>query len=152
MTIESFSQVLSTALVETLEHHSERLRGDRIYGATLVRTADTLIPSFNVLADLGDDCLTPVHRWSPASCGLALQTPRLTEVCALFDAHLDATPALTRALGAAPLRATFARLGAEPLLYVYDEAAGGIERRSFTSLNSGRESEPYYVQAARLVS
>lgn len=152
MTIESFSHVLSTALIETLEHHTDRLPGDKIYGATLVRTGSTLIPSFNILADLGDDCLSPVHRWSPASCGRALQTPRLTEVCALFDAHLDSTPALTRALGSQPLRATFARLGAEPILYIYDETAGGIERRSFTSLNAGRESEPYYVQAAKLVA
>ncbi|MDO5512836.1 hypothetical protein [Corynebacterium sp.] len=152
MTIESFSHVLSTALVETLEHHTDRLRGDKIYGATLVRSGTTLVPSLSVLADLGgDDSLSPVHRWSPVSCGLSLQTPRLTEICALFDAHLDATPALTRALGSQPLRATFARLGAEPILYVYDDAAGGIEHRSFTCLNAGRESEPYYVQAAKLV-
>lgn len=151
MTIATFSHVLSSALVEALEQHTDHLPGDKIYGATLVRAEETLLPCFSVLADLGDTP-DPAHRWCPERSGIALRTPRLTEVCSLFDAHLDSTPALTRALGSQPLRATFARLGAEPILYIYDETAGGIERRSFTSLNAGRESEPYYVQAAKLVA
>ena len=147
--IESFSTILSTALVETLEHHTDHLRGDRIYGATLIRADETLLPAICVLTDLGDE-LGPLHRWSPDRAGIALRTPRLTEVCALFDAHLDSTPALTRALGSEPVRHTFARLGAEPILYIYDRSAGRIEPGSFCHLNAGRESEPYYLQAARL--
>jgi len=149
MTIETFSHVLSAALVETLEHHTDRLPGDKIYGATLVRTGATLHPTFNVLADLGDDT-GPASRWSPSEAGIALSTPRLAEVCSLFDAHLDATPALARALGSEPVRHYFTRLGAEPILYLFDDSTGRIEHASFASLNAGRESEPYYLQAARL--
>lgn len=158
MTITPFSHVLSSALVEALEQHTDHLPGDKIYGATLVRTEETLLPWFAVLADLGDSDgpdadASPVARWCPERSGIALRTPRLTEVCALFDAHLDAAPALARALGSHDVRQTFARLGAEPILYIFDRRADGegtIEPGTFGSLNAGRESEPYYLQAARL--
>lgn len=152
MTIESFSTVLSTALVETLEHHTDHLSGTKIYGASLVRSEDTLLSCFTVLADLGDD-LSPHNRWCPDLAGITLCTPRLTEVRALFDAELDAAPALARALGALPVRQAFTRLGAEPILYIFDrrpDGGGAIEKGTFGSLNAGRESEPYYVQAAKL--
>ncbi len=152
MTIASFSHVLSSALVEALEQHTDHLCGDKIYGAALVRSEERLLPWFSVLADLGDTG-DPLHRWCPECSGIALRTPRLTEVCALFDVHLDSTPALARALGSSDVRRTFTRLGAEPILYIFDwrtDGSGAIEKDTFGRLNAGRESEPYFLQAARM--
>ena len=57
--------------------------------------------------------------------------------------------ALSDALGSRAVRLTLRRLGADPILYIFDGGECGIEPTTFRTLNAGRESEPYYLQAAR---
>ena len=162
-TIESFHTLLTSALVETIHRHAEHLRGEKTYGATLVPDPDNLSPWFGVLDDTDTIGLSPCQRWKPDNFCQPLHTPHLSEVCALTrdlregwtgtaeEWHRASLDALSRALGAHPVRHTLRLLGAEPILYIFDDIECGIEPTTFATLNAGRESEPYYRQAAQFL-
>lgn len=162
-TIETFGPLLTAALVETLHQNSEHLRGEKIYGATLVPAPGNLSPWFGVLDDSDTVGMSPCQRWAADDFCRPLHTPRLAEVCALTrelheewtgtdqEWHRASLGALSDALGSRPVRRTLRLLGAEPILYIFDDARCGIEPTTFAALNAGRESEPFYRQAARFL-
>lgn len=162
-TIESFRTLLTSALVETIHQSSEHLRGEKIYGATLVPAPDNLAPWFGVLDDTDTVGMTPCQRWAPDDFCQPLHTPRLAEVCALTrelhegwagtDAewHRASLSAFSGALGASPVRRALRLLGADPILYIFHDTECGIEPTTFATLNAGRESEPFYRQAAQFL-
>lgn len=149
--LNPFSDLLADSLVHILLDNSDHLRGDKIYGAALVRDDSALLPHFSIFCDCDSIDTPPADRWVPGASCRALRSPQLTELAARFDARRTPADVLPGALGSGDLRGAFARLGADPILYIYDADAGGIDAASFNSLNSGRESEPYYLQAARFL-
>lgn len=162
-TLETFRTLLTSALVETLHHNSEHLRGEKIYGVTLVPAPGNLSPWFGVLDDTDTVGMSPCQRWKPDEFCQPLHTPRLAEVCALTrqlhegwvgtaeEWHRASLGAFSGALGARPVRRTLRLLGADPILYIFHNTEGGIEPTTFAALNAGRESEPFYRQAARFL-
>ncbi|MCS5478526.1 hypothetical protein NYP18_02540 [Corynebacterium sp. YIM 101645] len=162
-TIESFRTLLTSALVETIHRNSEHLRGEKIYGATLVPDPGNLSPWFGVLDDTDTIGMTPCQRWTPDDFCQPLHTPRLAEVCALTrelheawagtdeEWHRASLSAFSGALGADPVRRALGTLGADPILYIFHDTECGIEPTTFAALNVGRESEPFYRQAAQFL-
>lgn len=161
--IDTFGPHLASALAETLELHSEHLRGQKIYGATLVPAPGTLTPRFGVLDDSDTVGAEPRRRWMPGEFCLPLVAPRLAAACSLNRSLHErwsgtseewrraSLGALSHALGSRPVRRAFHGLGADPILYIFDEARSGIEPTTFGPLNAGRESEPFYRQASRFL-
>lgn len=162
-TFESFRTLLTSALAETIHRHSEHLRGEKIYGATLVPDPDNLSPWFGVLDDTDTVGMPPCQRWKPDDFCQPLHTPRLSEVCALTrelrenwsgtgeEWHRASLDAFSGALGARPVRRALRLLGADPILYIFHDTECGIEPTTFAALNAGRESEPFYRQAAQFL-
>ena len=160
-TFDTFGCHLASALAETLELQSHHLRGEKLYGATLVPATDNLMPRFAVLEDSDTAGMESRRRWAPDDFSTALGTPRLNHVCGRTRDLRDSWPgtseewhhaslaALSDALGSRAVRLTLRRLGADPILYIFDGGECGIEPTTFRTLNAGRESEPYYLQAAR---
>ena len=161
--IETFSHDLASALVEALDLHSDHLRGEKIYGATLVPTTDNLAPWFGVQDDSDTIGMAPCARWAPDDFCAPLHAPRLADVGHVAhelreswpgtseEWHIASLAALSDALGSPPVRLAFRRLGADPILYIFDDSGCGIEPTTFPTLNAGRESEPFYRQAARFL-
>lgn len=161
--IETFSYRLSFALVETLELHSDHLLGHKLYGATLVSTTDDLLPWFAVLDDSDTVGMEPHRRWAPDDFCTALNNPLLAEVCGLThdlrhrwsgtneEWRRISLLALSDALGSRPVRHALHSMGADPILYIFDDRGAGIEATTFVALNAGRESEPFYRQASRFL-
>lgn len=162
-TLESFRTLLTSALVETLHRHAEHLRGEKIYGATLVPDPGNLSPWFGVLDDTDTVGMSACQRWKPDDFCQPLHTPALAEVCALTrelqegwtgtdeEWHRASLDAFSGALGARPVRRVLRLLGADPILYIFHRTECGIEPTTFATLNAGRESEPFYRQAAQFL-
>lgn len=162
--VDAFRDCLASALVETLDLHSEHLRGEKLYGAMLVPSTDNLVPWFAVLDDTDTVGMESRRRWEPDEFCTALVTPRLTDVCGLTrdihatwpgtgeEWHRASLGALSDALGSHLVRLALHRLGADPILYIFDDEANGIEPTTFFDLNAGRESEPFYRQASRFLA
>lgn len=167
-TFEDFSRECAQAIAEVVEAHGAAFDGRRVKGMALCPVDDYLVPYLGVVfAETTDDPEAPIEdlyvRWSPDESGRGISNGRLDEVTGGTNDLAFHWPeedwdrfgpqlrdALVAALGSTVVRDALARVGWNPILYLFMTGEGLVDADSLPTFNPGRRTDPDYRALERL--